>query len=284
MTIPRVTIGVPVRNGASELASCLNCLTNQTFRDIEILILDNASTDRTPDIILEAMRTDPRIRYIRNKEDIGAAANFTATLKEARAPYFMWRAYDDLSDSNYVESLVAALDANPNAGLAAPNVETIRTLSNRRRLRMAPEATIAMLSRPAAQRRMIRQLQAGWIYGLFRREFLVEVKTYIDREFQFVWAVDFIMLVAAALRREIVGVPTTTLRLQLTGARKEYSQSELRAERTALVRNYWRVLEQLLSEKALSPVQRLMFRITFVWHIQRRVAKWPILIRALISK
>ena len=283
MNNPRVTIGIPVRNGESDLEACLACLSKQTYRDLSIIVFDNASTDRTPEIIAAAMQLDHRISCIRHETDIGMVANFLAALAAATSPYFMWRAYDDLSDSAYVERLVAALDAHPNAMLAAPRVETLRIPTGRLRVRLPPEPGTGPRQRLRAERWLIRRLQAGWVYGLYRREYLVQTYAFIAHEYHFAWAGDFLMLTTYVLRAEIVGVPEATLTLQLTGAPKEYSSSSLTAERVALVRNYWQVLEQLLAEKKLSLPQRLLFRLTFVWHVQRRVAKWPILFRALIG-
>lgn len=283
MSGPCVTIGVPVRNGETELAACLACLSNQTYPDLEILVSDNASDDATGAIVAEAMHRDPRIRYIRHDTNIGALANFTYVLTAATSPYFMWRAYDDLSDPGYVEKLVAALDGNPHATLAAPRVETLRVHAGRRRVRLPPAPGEGPADPLARQRWTLRRLQAGWIYGLYRRDYLVQTKAYIYRAYPFAWAWDFLFLVATVLRAEIAGVPDATLTLQLTGAPKEYSSSTLTAERVALVRNYWRVLEQLLAERNLPLFQRFLFRLSFVWHVQRRVAKWPILWRALLG-
>lgn len=283
MNTPRVTIGVPVRNGESDLAACLACLSGQTYRELSIMVFDNASTDRTPEIIEQAMQVDERIQYIRHENDIGMVANFLAALGAASSPYFMWRAYDDLSDASYVERLVAALDANPNAMLAAPGVHTLRVPTGKLRIRLPPAPGTGPRERLKAERWMIRHLQAGWVYGLYRREFLVETYAFIAKAYLFAWAGDFLMLTTYVLRAEIVGVPEATLTLQLTGAPKEYSSSSLRAERIALVRNYWQVLEHLLAEKELPLHQRLLFRLSFVWHVQRRVAKWPILLRVLLG-
>ena len=118
MNSPYVTVGVPVRNGESDIGACLDCLTRQTFSDIAIFVYDNASTDHTPEIVATAMRNDPRISYFRHETNIGALANFSAVLAAATSPYFMWRADDDLSDVNFVEEMVRLLDANPNAALA----------------------------------------------------------------------------------------------------------------------------------------------------------------------
>lgn len=283
MNSPRVTIGVPVRNGESELASCLACLSSQTYQDLEILVSDNASTDRTAAIVAVAMQNDKRIRYIRHESNIGALANFTFVLSQATTPYFMWRAFDDLSNPQYVEQLVATLDENPHAALAAPRVETVRVNAGRRRVRLPPAPRLRFASPFASARWTIRRLQAGWIYGLFRREYLVTTKAFINSAYPFAWAWDFLLLTSTVLRAEITGVPDATLTLQLTGAPKEYSSSSQAVERIALVRNYWQVLEELLAEKKLPLHQRILFRLTFVWHLQRRVAKWSILFRALLG-
>jgi glycosyltransferase involved in cell wall biosynthesis len=280
MNNPRVTIGVPVRNGESEIEACLACLSNQTYRDLAIIVYDNASTDRTSEIVTAAMRKDPRISYFRHETNIGALPNFAAVLAAAKSPYFMWRAYDDLSDPAYVEYLVAALDAHPEAVLAAPRTETLRVQAGKCRVRLPPKSGTGPRGRLAAERWMIRRLQAGWFYGLYRREFLAETMRFVEREFHFVWAWDFLLLATTVLRAGIVGVPDVTFTHRLTGAPKQYSSSELTAERVALVRNYWHVLEMLIAEKNMPLCQRMLHRAIFVRHVRRRVAKWPILLRA----
>src|SRR5262245_24410584 len=72
----RVTIGVPVYNGARHLEPCLDSLLAQTYEDIEIVISDNASTDRTPEICRAYQERDERVRYHRQPRNIGAAANY----------------------------------------------------------------------------------------------------------------------------------------------------------------------------------------------------------------
>jgi len=230
--------------------------------------------------VVAAMQKDPRISYFRHETNIGALPNFAAVLAAAESPYFMWRAFDDLSDAAYVERLVAALDVHADAVLAAPRTETLRVQAGRCRVRLPPKPGTGPRERLAAERWMIRRLQAGWFYGLYRREFLVDTMGFIEREFHFVWAWDFLLLAATVLRARIVGVPEVTFTHRLTGAPKQYSSSEATAERVALVRNYWRVLELLIAEKNMPLYQRLLHRAIFVRHVKRRVAKWPVLLRA----
>lgn len=274
MKLPRVTIGVPVRNGESGLESCLTCLSSQSFADIEILISDNDSTDRTAEIVQAAMRTDSRIKYIRQENNIGALANFAFTLKSAQSPYFMWRAFDDVSNGVYIERLAAALDDHPDAALAAPQSETLRVKMDKRRVRFPPLPGEGPRHRLAAERWMIRRLQAGWFYGLFRRSFLVDAMQFVEQNYHHVWAWDFLILATTALRSAIVGVPDAIFVHRLTGAPKHYSASSDIEARVDLARNYWDILELLLAEKEISDIQRLLHEATFVWHMQRRVAKW----------
>jgi glycosyltransferase involved in cell wall biosynthesis len=115
---PKVSIGLPVYNGERYLEGCLECLTGQTFRDVEIIISDNASTDRTREICEAYAARDPRIRYHRQASNIGAGPNYNELLRLARADYFQWAPYDDRLSPDYVERCVAALDADPAIVLA----------------------------------------------------------------------------------------------------------------------------------------------------------------------
>lgn len=109
--IPKVSIGMPVYNGAATLAAALDALLAQTFTDFEVLISDNASTDATESICQAYSRRDARIRYERNPQNLGAAGNFNRVLARARGTYFKWFACDDSLAPTYLERCVAALDA-----------------------------------------------------------------------------------------------------------------------------------------------------------------------------
>jgi glycosyltransferase involved in cell wall biosynthesis len=110
---PRVTIGVPVWNGADHLEDCLDSLLAQTYDDIEILISDNASTDRTQEICRAYCERDPRVVYHRHPRNIGASANYNHLVHRARGELFRWAAHDDVCAPAFVEKCVAALDASP---------------------------------------------------------------------------------------------------------------------------------------------------------------------------
>jgi glycosyltransferase involved in cell wall biosynthesis len=119
-TTPRVTIGIPVYNGAATLGPAVEPLLAQTFGDFELVISDNASTDSTRDVVESLARTDPRIRYIRQQENIGANRNYSFVATAARGEFLKWASASDWCAPTFLEQCVAALDRDPAAVLAAP--------------------------------------------------------------------------------------------------------------------------------------------------------------------
>jgi glycosyltransferase involved in cell wall biosynthesis len=116
--MPKLSIGIPVFNGQDFLPELLDSLLAQTFRDFEILICDNASSDRTPQICREYEQRDSRIHYVRNRQNLGAVANFNRVFELSTAPLFKWAAHDDLYHETYLDACVTLLKENPDIILA----------------------------------------------------------------------------------------------------------------------------------------------------------------------
>ena len=84
MNTPRVSIGLPVYNGEKYLRAALDCVVSQEFKDFELILCDNASTDSTEAICREYAARDPRVRYHRNEKNIGATGNYCRVVELAR--------------------------------------------------------------------------------------------------------------------------------------------------------------------------------------------------------
>jgi glycosyltransferase involved in cell wall biosynthesis len=166
-----VTVGIPVYNAARTLCETLDALQAQTYRDLEILVSDNASTDETPDILASYARRDPRLRVIRQPHNRGAIENFQAVIEAARTPFFTWFAADDVCAPPFVERTRAALLANPAAIIAAADVCITDESGVPKRIVRQPD--VVGLS---AEARMHRHMASyGWYatYGVGRREALL---------------------------------------------------------------------------------------------------------------
>ena len=122
---PRVSIGLPVYNGERFISAAIESILSQNYQDLELIILDNASTDRTGEICRSYAETDRRVRYFRNIQNVGAAANFNLAFQLARGIYFKWAASDDLCRPAFIERCVELLDAQPDAVLAFPDPEFV---------------------------------------------------------------------------------------------------------------------------------------------------------------
>lgn len=122
MPDPRVTIGLPVYNGENYLQSAIDSVLAQTVQDFELIISDNASSDRTQEIAEAAAAADPRIRYERQPKNRGAAPNYNRTFELARTPYFKWLAHDDYIEPTFLETCLAVLENAPDAVVASTRV------------------------------------------------------------------------------------------------------------------------------------------------------------------
>lgn len=109
----KVTIGIPVYNGEDFLEKAVDSLLSQTYKDFELIISDNASTDRTEEICRRYVAQDPRVKYVRNTENLGAAKNYNQLVDMAKGEYFKWAAHDDVCLPTFLEKCVEVLDADP---------------------------------------------------------------------------------------------------------------------------------------------------------------------------
>ncbi len=122
---PVLTVGLPVFNGAKYLEVAVESILCQSFRDLELIISDNASTDETEAIGRALAARDPRVSYRRNVENVGLAANFNLLVPLARGRLFKWATSDDFLRPGYLEQCVAAIDADPSIILAYPMTDFV---------------------------------------------------------------------------------------------------------------------------------------------------------------
>jgi len=114
---------IPTRNRAGYLVQAMAAILGQSFEDIELIVSDNASTDETPEVV--ASFADPRVRYLRNSEDIGMMANSNRCVGLARAPYLVCTADDEQLYPDHLRRCVEVLDANPRVGMVHTGFDVV---------------------------------------------------------------------------------------------------------------------------------------------------------------
>ena len=174
---PIVSIGLPVYNGEDFLKYALDSLLSQTFRDFELIISDNASTDNTPKICQEYVLRDKRIRYIRQNNNMGALWNFNFVLKLSNKEYFICVSSDDKLHPEFLEKNIDILEKNKNVVCSIGDViysdvvnyefksnnETKKTFRQR-----YVKSTYGTYE--SKVRTYLKFFQASMMYGLYRRD------------------------------------------------------------------------------------------------------------------
>lgn len=120
--LPAVSLGMPVFNEEKGIGKVIEEILLQSHTDMELIIADNASTDRTVEIAERYAELDPRIRIIRHKENSGAVANFACVAHAARGKYFAWVGAHDYYHPRWIETLLWYLEDNEDCVLACPRV------------------------------------------------------------------------------------------------------------------------------------------------------------------
>ncbi|WP_407495136.1 glycosyltransferase family 2 protein [Pseudooceanicola sp. MF1-13] len=182
-TSPAISIGMPVYNGADFLSEAVHSLLEQTFTDFELIISDNGSTDTTEVICRAFAEQDSRVRYVRQAKNLGAAGNFLFVLSQARAPYFMWAAHDDVWDRNWISELLPI--ARKKHCVAFGRVQTIDAGSNT--VEHPVNHRDLSFTGPRLARRMKYYLfpsfrgRANTIYGIYPKDILTP---YVQERFR----------------------------------------------------------------------------------------------------
>ena len=145
MSLPLVSICIPTFNYARFLGDAISSAQAQSYAITEIIVVDNCSTDETPEVVGTFARRDSRIRYHRNEQNIGMQGNFNRCLRLAAGRYIKFLCADDWLDPACVERMMEMLESRGNVTLVACRRELAD--SNMRRL-----GHLAYSARPHVER------------------------------------------------------------------------------------------------------------------------------------
>ena len=217
---PVCSIGLPVWNGENFVEQAIRSALAQDMKDFELIIADNASTDRTGEICERLAREDDRIVYLRHPRNVGAAKNYNHVFNLARGEYFVWLAHDDVQGPSFLSTCLAAFGrAGDDTVLVYPAFTYIDEAS---REIPHPGPRCVETAAPTPARRMFEVLEGlgtvSSIFGMFRRDLLARTRligSYV--------ASDYVLLAECALLgpiRRIDGPPQFARRLHDGGSQR----------------------------------------------------------------
>jgi glycosyltransferase involved in cell wall biosynthesis len=213
---PSVNIGLPVFNGQEKVERALDSILNQTYRNIQVLISDNASTDNTQAICERICAEDERVFYVRQPVNLGPTANFNAVLDLARGDYFMWLGHDDWLSERFVEVCVKTLDENPDISLACGEAVYYQDGDESHR------GVVVQLPQESPQERVTAYYslvaENGTFYGLMRREQLA------NREIGNIMGGDWLVVASMAFLGKVVTLPSVSVHRELGGSTVSYTK------------------------------------------------------------
>lgn len=117
MKKPKISVLMPAYNAEKYIADSIQSIRNQTFKDFELIISDDASTDRTWEIIHKFKRKDKRIKIFRNNKNQYIAVNRNILVKHSKGKYIAWQDADDISINDRLQSQYDFMENNPGVGI-----------------------------------------------------------------------------------------------------------------------------------------------------------------------
>lgn len=112
---PKVSICIPTYNRAQFIEKAIESALNQTYSNIEVIVVDNASTDNTESMVNKY--TDPRLKYFKNDHNVGMFGNFNRCLELANGKYIQLLHSDDYIDEDFIEKCITFLESHENVYL-----------------------------------------------------------------------------------------------------------------------------------------------------------------------
>lgn len=103
---PLVSVGIPVYNGEKNIKRCLTSIVNQTYKNLEILIIDDNSTDNSFKILKKFISKRKNIKIFKNKKNMGISYTYSKLAKIAKGKFFAWNPQDDARSLNYFDSCI----------------------------------------------------------------------------------------------------------------------------------------------------------------------------------
>lgn len=114
---PEICVGIPCFNEEEFIEETIKSLMQQSYENVRFIISDNASTDKTVEIISDFIKNDKRFTLIQQEKNIGALENFKFVFDQATSEYFMWMGAHDKISENYFSECFSLMQSSPDVSM-----------------------------------------------------------------------------------------------------------------------------------------------------------------------
>jgi glycosyltransferase involved in cell wall biosynthesis len=135
---PKVSVILATKNGDKNLKSAIESILFQDYENLELIIIDDCSSDTTPDILIEFAK-NPKVRTLRNKKNLGLAKSLNQGLRVSTGSLIARMDDDDYSVANRISLQVEFLEKNPNVDVLGTGAILVDGIGNEIREFFPPE-------------------------------------------------------------------------------------------------------------------------------------------------
>jgi len=236
-SLPLVSVCIPIFNGQEYIRETMDCVLNQTYKNLEVIISDNCSTDKSIEIIKSF--NDPRIKIFSNEKNMGIKYNYLKVFTYASGKYLTFMGADDGMTLTAIEKAISILEHPDNADVALVNgyVSIINNNSKQVYLKKFIFGSGKFSSYWA--------IRSNFLYGsnivgepngtLFRKDHYLKIP---DPKFEKAnnWTFDLDMLLELLLQGKLYVLPEIVGKFRIS--EQSTSNKELRFEQAKLFRQY----------------------------------------------
>lgn len=212
--MPKVSVILPAYNAEKYIKEAMDSILCQTFRDLELIVLNDCSRDSTEQIITSCK--DARLVYVKNAQNMGVAATLNRGLSLAKGEYIARMDADDISLPERLEKQVAYLDAHPETAVLGVGVERFGE-------EIAPQTRLFSADP--------RQMQADLFFscglahpGVMLRKSVIAALGGYDREYE--GLEDYELWCRVSRKHQVCALPTVLLRYRVHGGQVTKNPSE----------------------------------------------------------
>ena len=258
---PLVSVVMPVYNGELFLAEAIESILTQTHSDLELIVVDDCSTDGSAAIVREYANRDQRVRLVQHDRNRGSGPARNSGIAVSRGEYIAAMDSDDISLPQRLEKQAAFLQANPDIGVVAAYLQTAAADLTERQSHEFPRQHVFIILDWILWG---RTTMPGAVY-MARREALLAVGGYKDAP---IYADDRVLYARLMFETRFANLPETLyLYRQHANQKSEFARRNQQAMRedNAIRRAWLKRVSASFSPASLERLERLLWSKNFGW-------------------